>query len=83
MHLTPTASPAATTPETALLSMDPRVVVSDRKTTKKFVKVHLETALPDLTDLPEVPHESMLYWKKRSTKDRKQPHSVLKGLCAK
>ena len=63
--------------------MEPRLVVMDVKTTKKFVKYHLTLGLPDITDLPEVPHDSMLYWKKRNKKDRKQPHSILKGLCAK
>ena len=78
-----TPQPPATANPAKLLSMEPKLVVMDTKLTKTFVKYHLKVGLPDITDLPEVPHESMLYWKKRNRKDRKQPHSILEGLCAK
>ena len=66
-----------------ILSMEPRLVIKDTRIVKKFIRYHLTVGLPDITDLPEVPHESMLYWKKKKRKDRKQPHPILQGLCAK
>jgi len=39
--------------------------------------------MPDLTDVPEIPHESMRIWKKANKKDRKKPHNMLPGICAK
>ena len=92
---TPAPSPSPQTPRPATTvvattaspagysSMEPRLVVMDKKTTERFVKYHLRTGIPDMTDMPEVPHDSMLYWKRKKTKDRKRAHSILEGLCAK
>ena len=49
-----------------ILSMEPRLVIKDTRIAKKFIRYHLTVGLPDITDLPEVPHESMLYWKKKT-----------------
>ena len=51
-----------------ILSMEPRLVIKDTRIAKKFIRYHLTVGLPDITDLPEVPHESMLYWKKKNVK---------------
>lgn len=50
-----------------ILSMEPRLVVKDARIARIFIRYHLTVGLPDITDLPEVPHESMLYWKKKKT----------------
>ena len=51
-----------------ILSMEPRLVIKSTRIVRKFIKYHLTVGLPDITDLPEVPHESMLYWKKKNVK---------------
>ena len=60
----------------------PKIIVSTSEYLEKHIDHWLDN-LPDLSDMPNIRHESLRFWARQKKKDRKKPHKLLKGLCAK
>ena len=62
--------------------MEPRTIINDESLIEKHVDFWSNN-MPDISDKPLIEPEQLQFWLKQKRRDRKKPHTILKGVCGK